>query len=101
VPGCGGEPSSSDYCVKKVPGALIERGNNGYPSANFPLGKCEGDCDNDGECAGNLKCFQRDGRQPVPGCEGLGNTGSDYCYAEIEYVGNNGGAGFPLGDCEG
>ena len=25
-------------------------GNNGSPSANFPLKTCQGDCDNDDEC---------------------------------------------------
>jgi hypothetical protein len=30
--------------------ALNYVGNNGSPTAAFPLGQCEGDCDNDGEC---------------------------------------------------
>mmetsp|Transcript_9057 Transcript_9057/g.18200 ORF Transcript_9057/g.18200 Transcript_9057/m.18200 type:complete len:840 (+) Transcript_9057:96-2615(+) len=80
VPGCLGTPGGSDYCIKPVPGLLVERGNNGNPAANFPLGECEGDCDNDGDCVGDLKCFQRNGQEEVPGCAGTGNTGSDYCY---------------------
>ena len=52
VIGCSGTPQSGyDYCVYKVPGVLIGRGDNGSPSANFPLGECEGDCDNDNQCA--------------------------------------------------
>ena len=70
VPNCLGTPGASDYCIKPVAGLLIERGNNGNPSANFPLGECEGDCDNDGDCAGDLVCFQRNGLESVPGCAG-------------------------------
>ena len=35
----------------------------------------------DNQCATGLKCFQRDGGEPVPGCE-VGeqvNVGTDYC----------------------
>lgn len=37
----------------------------------FPLQKCEGDCDDNGDCATGLLCYQRfeDGA-PVPGCFG-------------------------------
>merc|ERR1711971_1229786 len=62
------------------PISLADVGNNGSPSSAFPLGLCEGDCDNDGECAPGLKCFQRSALQPVPGCEGLGKSNWDYCY---------------------
>ena len=32
---------------------------------------CEGDCDFDSDCAGNLKCYQRDSlMSSVPGCTG-------------------------------
>ena len=47
----------------------------------FPL---QGDCDDDSDCAGDLKCFKRDDGEDVPGC--LGNTAknagtyTDYCY---------------------
>jgi hypothetical protein len=47
------------------------------------MGLCEGDCDNDNECEGNLLCFERQGvtgDSPVPGCEGVGVTDKDYCY---------------------
>lgn len=36
----------------------------------FPLELCMGDCDSDDDCAGNLKCFQRDANVAVPGCQG-------------------------------
>ena len=47
------------------------------------LQKCQGDCDNDSHCATNLKCFQRDAKEEVPGCLKGGDgdvTGRDYCY---------------------
>ena len=49
------------------------------PSSRYPLGQCEGDCDNDQQCSGNLVCFQRNGGTPVPGCEGNDGSRSDYC----------------------
>ena len=35
----------------------------------------------DNQCASGLKCFQRDGGEAVPGCEGGEdvNAGTDYC----------------------
>ena len=74
VPNCLGVPDSSDYCIKPVPFLLTERGNNGNPAANFPLGECEGDCDSDTDCAGDLLCFQRGGQEDVPGCIGKVST---------------------------
>ena len=44
----------------------------------------QGDCDNDSDCKGDLKCFDRSNDEDVPGC--VGNTakharrGRDYCY---------------------
>ena len=44
----------------------------------------QGDCDNDTDCAGDLKCFKRDIGEDVPGCVGntvkQAGTGTDYCY---------------------
>lgn len=47
---------------------------------NGKLGLCVGDCDKDSGCEKGLKCFQRSGYTMVPGCEGVGNKDSDYCY---------------------
>merc|ERR1711907_628205 len=44
------------------------------------LKACWGECDKHSHCAKGLKCFQRDKQQKIPGCEGLGKTGWDYCY---------------------
>jgi len=43
------------------------------------LGECEGDCDTDRDCLGNLRCFQRTGNVPVPGCYGRAYTHYDFC----------------------
>lgn len=51
-------------------------------------GKCEGDCDNDNECQNGLKCFFRKRKnpwEPVPGCQGQGEKGRDYCYDPNDY----------------
>lgn len=95
VPGCYGQYESNwDYCVQpevysstsapvSTPAAstsLVVVGDNGSPSSAFPLGKCQGDCDSDSDCAPGLICFQRSGNDPVPGCLGNDNTPADYCY---------------------
>lgn len=43
--------------------------------------ECEGDCDDDDDCAGDLVCFKRssiDGFQAVPGCGGEGGDRDVY-----------------------
>ena len=40
--------------------ALVNLGNSGCTATN-KCGNCHGDCDSDLECAGALKCFQRNG----------------------------------------
>ena len=82
---------------------LINMGGTATCSPN--CGVCTGDCDGDVDCAGDLKCFQRQSStSQVPGCfiGGDGDVGTyDYCYdpsvlSESEYdydkmtVGNNG-----------
>ena len=57
---------------------------------------------NKADCDVNLRCFQRDPNEPVPGCEGglEDDSRTDFCVAivlpEIEETNN-----FPLGLCEG
>eukprot|EP00577_Skeletonema_sp_RCC1716_P020624 CAMPEP_0113382030 /NCGR_PEP_ID=MMETSP0013_2-20120614/5621_1 /TAXON_ID=2843 ORGANISM="Skeletonema costatum, Strain 1716" /NCGR_SAMPLE_ID=MMETSP0013_2 /ASSEMBLY_ACC=CAM_ASM_000158 /LENGTH=300 /DNA_ID=CAMNT_0000264503 /DNA_START=148 /DNA_END=1050 /DNA_ORIENTATION=- /assembly_acc=CAM_ASM_000158 len=66
---------------------LLLRGVSGIPikfvanPPRSPLGECEGDCDNDGQCADGLSCYQRERNEEVPGCTGGGSEGSltDYC----------------------
>jgi len=79
-------------------------GNN-----KLPLALCEGDCDTDQECAGGLKCFQRDGYTTPPGCDGLGEEAFDYCYdpeglglPKLQKIGKNpGNSKLPLDVCSG
>ena len=55
-------------------------GNNGDPYEVFPLSECQGDCDSNDECIGNLVCLQRDAGDIVPGCLGSDNNSkTDYC----------------------
>nr|CAA67702.1 alpha 2 frustulin [Cylindrotheca fusiformis] len=51
---------------------------------DFPLGLCEGDCDDDPDCEDGLICFQRDANESVPGCSGGSSDRSrtDYCIKE-------------------
>jgi hypothetical protein len=105
-------------------GILTFVGNNGAAGL---LDNCQGDCDKDSECKSGLKCFQRTGSQPVPGCTGDKPewSGFDFCYkppapapvkpptkapvkppttstlGTLKVVGNDGGSGFPLNACEG
>lgn len=43
--------------------------------------ECEGDCDDDDECAGDLICSSRDANEAVPGCSGdkAEFSGKDFC----------------------
>jgi len=90
---------------------------DGNSSSRYPLDQCEGDCDVDRQCKGNLICFHREGSDSVPGCVG-GNrdtTSTDYCIdprdiisdnkmilPELKWLGRNPQAiHFPLRECEG
>eukprot|EP00980_Cylindrotheca_fusiformis_P016329 scaffold4852_cov76-Cylindrotheca_fusiformis.AAC.1 len=50
-------------------------------SETFPLGLCQGDCDSNSDCDEGLVCFQRDGNEEVPGCDGglEDSSRTDYC----------------------
>mmetsp|Transcript_17971 Transcript_17971/g.40829 ORF Transcript_17971/g.40829 Transcript_17971/m.40829 type:complete len:660 (-) Transcript_17971:143-2122(-) len=60
----------------------------GNPRGGYRAGQlemCQGDCDNDEECEGTLKCFQRENLEKVPGCSLGGNDrrSFDVCYDEF------------------
>lgn len=40
--------------------------------------KCQGDCDDDSQCEGSLRCFQRNGLEKVPGCSESTTSGSKF-----------------------
>ena len=67
--------SAWDYCYEDSPSNVLpglknigqEGCNNGSCNA------CEGDCDTDADCAGSLKCFERDNQDGIPGCSDVGD----------------------------
>jgi hypothetical protein len=81
--------------------------NNPAPGS---LKECKGDCEKDSDCQAGLKCFNRNGKEPVPGCTGDKDSfaGTDFCYKPVPAVttkplvfkGNNGAVGL-LDTCEG
>ena len=82
--------SGTDYCVD--PGGSSPSPPTGSPPSsptNLPYrdfkgseycqpwrkcGVCEGDCDNDDDCEGDLICKQRDEGDSIPGCSGTSNS---------------------------
>lgn len=88
VPGCSGgssDGSKTDYCIRKRDDISNPIDPNDPPVtfvSNPPkLGICDGDCDRDSDCGGDLVCFQREANEEVPGCHGGSSDGSrtDYC----------------------
>lgn len=69
--------NNGDLLLEALPLTYI--GNDGNPSSGFPLAECQGDCDHDDDCTGDLVCFQRSNSEPVPGCDGNDNGGRDFC----------------------
>ena len=78
IPECSGEGrSGTDYCFDRPPNYLVNIDND---LGAGQYGLCEGDCDTDSDCISNLRCFQRSDKTSVPGCDGTGISGNDYCY---------------------
>ena len=52
--------------------AITDKGPDGCGYSN-QCGRCEGDCDNDSDCTGDLTCYQRTrSTAVVPGCSSTG-----------------------------
>jgi len=85
IPGCdaANAPKDWDYCYDPrwtpTPLKKVSGGNSGSAKN---LATCTGECDNDGQCAPGLKCFQRSKGEAIPGCDvSTAPTGDwDYCY---------------------
>ena len=70
-----------------------------YAFASDPtylLDECEGDCDNDSDCHGNMICYQRDAFGYVPSCGGASfePSSTDYCIhpgavTELQFCGSD------------
>jgi len=76
------------YCWSTGIKPNVEEGIISYVgecNSSSPCNQCQGDCDGSSGCEGDLKCFQRDGYEEVPGCTGAGGIydvgGKDICYA--------------------
>merc|ERR1711981_180116 len=90
VPGCKaggkGDVSNYDYCIQRSavpPGSTTMVNLGGSSDKLGKLNQCQGDCDKDSNCAAGLKCFQRNGKGPIPGCKAGGKgdvRGYDYCF---------------------
>ncbi len=95
---------------ESIPGEInyIGECNGGGGNDDYLCGECEGDCDDDSDCADGLECFQRSGAEIVPGCSGAGGKrdvyAKDICYkpkvSEVELVGNPCNDFFDSGFCE-
>lgn len=62
----------------------------------YLLTECEGDCDDDSDCYGDMICFQRDASGYVPSCGGglFDSSSTDYCIhpgavSEVQFCGSN------------
>ena len=85
--------------------SLVDLGAD-YCTPSAPCNECQGDCDSDADCAGKLKCFQRDNDVMIPGCGTRGVADSDYCYddgsANLVDVGSDSCiATAPCNECQG
>mmetsp|Transcript_42186 Transcript_42186/g.88547 ORF Transcript_42186/g.88547 Transcript_42186/m.88547 type:complete len:348 (+) Transcript_42186:248-1291(+) len=84
VPGCAGQgETNDDYCtIRPSETYLAYVADSDWNAYRFPLGLCEGDCDRNNDSANGFYCFRRNRFTPVPGCQGVGVRGKDYCIPE-------------------
>jgi len=75
----GAADDGSPWTAEITAGSIPLSGGNDRTATN--LQACIGECDNDGQCAAGLECFQRQHGESIPGCSGSGYAGNwDYCY---------------------
>lgn len=79
----------ADSCAEANPIANVTYYGGTPSSDKFPLQRCEGDCDRDSDCAGDMVCHQRDAYEFVPNCAGAEElySSGDFCVEtkDIEY----------------
>jgi len=91
---CRGQGTSKFLSLQSIAQIIISLYKNAYikPLDHSPginnfnhspgsLELCQGHCDDDSDCAGGLRCFERYGNTDVPGCTGdmAEKVGWDYC----------------------
>jgi hypothetical protein len=84
------EPAPNESSQREDDGSSGSNNNSINPSVmeveecspENPCSLCQGDCNEHDDCAGELECFRRPGESDaaIPGCEGIGLPGTDYCY---------------------
>ncbi|GKZ00780.1 hypothetical protein MPSEU_001029800 [Mayamaea pseudoterrestris] len=79
--------SESTSAPTSSPGLLVFMGQSGLPVEAFPLGKCQGDCDSDADCADGLYCYPHNAGELIPGCTGNVDSDVDYCVDLAEVFG--------------
>jgi len=85
-PGCSGSAHDEhhDYCYDPNRRIPVEDKGRDQPFEDCGcLLECDGDCDSDADCHGNLVCWHRDGWDDLvpPGCRGdVHGRLYDYCY---------------------
>merc|ERR1711865_1231138 len=88
--------------AEKAKAVGLSGGNDGNAKN---LQACIGECDDDGQCAAGLECYQRSHGEAIPGCTGSGQEKNwDYCYdpvGRIELSGGNDGNAKNLQACIG
>ena len=108
IPGCTGLGQFKwDYCYSPKAsshGLVLQNPDN-------QLGKlqaCQGECFRDSDCDWGLTCFSRKADESVPGCDGIGAPGKNYCHfptdpKELVLMGHKGlpETAFPLDECQG
>jgi hypothetical protein len=95
APGCSiGNNNVYNVCIDPYKMQKPLKAYGGTPaqvSNGELLNECEGDCDDDEDCNGHLKCFQKQHWEQTPGCFSNRNTGAgtysdyDYCYDPIRF----------------
>ena len=83
---------ATDKCISTVWDGVVKPIDHlGYgPFTAESLQECEGDCDSDSDCAGELYCYLRNTGGETPGCSGNGAGDTwDYCSHPALLYGND------------
>jgi hypothetical protein len=115
VPGCSEDDNyhlntTNSVCVSELPPGYQDptmitlkgtRRRRTTTNTRKLMGECGGDCDSNGDCNGNLVCYQRGRGDPVPGCpnKNLGTT-RDYCVVPSKIGNSRNKLGLCEGDCD-